>query len=179
MTTVAEQQLGVWLYGRHVARLSSKRPGEVVCRYVEEALDTWPGGTPLLSCSLPLGPRPLKNAGLYFRGMLPEGQHLQAMAAAANVATYDTFGMLARFGRDGAGAAVIGLESPDDRPGSAVPFAPDTLPKSPAILLTFPPASTVSVPLPETPTVRLSLLVHLEPVPVTRWIPFEPERKPR
>ncbi len=127
MTTVAEQQLGVWLYGRHVARLSSKRPGEVVCRYVEEALDTWPGGTPLLSCSLPLGPRPLKNAGLYFRGMLPEGQHLQAMAAAANVATYDTFGMLARFGRDVAGAAVIGLESPEDRPGSAVPYSPEAL----------------------------------------------------
>ncbi len=124
---MADPPLGVWLYGHHVAQLISKRPGEVVCRYTEEALDTWPGGTPLLSCSLPLGPRPLKHAGLYFRGMLPEGQHLQAMAAAANVASYDTFGMLARFGRDVAGAAVIGPEPSEDRPGSVAPYSAEQL----------------------------------------------------
>lgn len=106
----------MWLYGHHVAELTSKRPAEVGCRYTEEALDTWPGGTPLLSCSLPLGTRRL-SAGLYFRGMLPEGRHLQAMASAAKVPTYDTFGMLARFGRDVAGAAVIAPVDPGERPG--------------------------------------------------------------
>lgn len=118
--------LGVWLYGHHVAQLTSKRPAEVSCRYTEEALDTWPGGTPLLSCSLPLTGRALK-AGRYFRGMLPEGQHLQAMAAAAKLPTYDTFGMLARFGRDVAGAAVIAPADPGDRPGEVHPYTLDEL----------------------------------------------------
>src|SRR3954452_24623645 len=103
--------LGVWLYGRQVAELTSKQPGEVSCRYTEEALDNWPGSTPLLSCSLPLETRRLA-AGHYFRGMLPEGQHLQAMATAAKVPTYDTFGMLERFGRDVAGAAVVAHSDP-------------------------------------------------------------------
>jgi serine/threonine-protein kinase HipA len=98
-----------------------------VCRYTAEALDTWPGGTPLLSCSLPLGSRPHKDAGVYFRGMLPEGHALQAMAAEANVATYDTFGMLARFGRDVAGAAIIGTEDPEERIGGMVSYTTDAL----------------------------------------------------
>lgn len=119
--------LGVWLYGQRVAELTSARPGEVVCRYTREALEAWAGGTPLLSCSLPLGSRPHKDAGRYFRGMLPEGHALQAMAAEANVATYDTFGMLARFGRDVAGAAIIGTEDPEDRIGGMVPYTTDTL----------------------------------------------------
>jgi serine/threonine-protein kinase HipA len=118
--------LGVWLYGQQVAELTSNRPGDVTCRYSEAALDTWPGSTPLLSCSLPLGSRPLK-AGLYFRGMLPEGQHLQAMASVAKVPTYDTFGLLARFGRDVAGAAVIAPTDPGERPGEVRPYTPDEL----------------------------------------------------
>ena len=114
--------LGVWLYDRHVADISSPGPGKVVCKYTTEAIDTWPLGTPLLSCSLPLGSRPIKTAGLYFRGMLPEGQHLQAMAQAANVASYDTFGMLARFGRDVAGAAVIAENAHSDRDPGVRPY---------------------------------------------------------
>ena len=89
--------LGVWLNGLRVAELSSARPGQVVCRYTDEALARWPANTPLLSCSLPLGPRPLQ-AGNFFRGLLPEGQPLQALAAEANLASYDTFGLLERFG---------------------------------------------------------------------------------
>lgn len=120
------EPLGVWLYGHRVAELTSNRPGEVICRYTEEALDTWPRNTPLLSCSLPLGSRPQK-ASLYFRGMLPEGQHLQALAAEANVATYDTFGLLARFGRDVAGAAVIATSDPGPRPGGVQPYTGEGL----------------------------------------------------
>lgn len=126
MTLAKQQPLGVWLYGHRVADLTTKGPGQVICQYTREALDTWPGGTPLLSCSLPLSTRAQK-AGLYFRGMLPEGQHLQAMAAAANVATYDTFGMLARFGRDVAGAAVIAPADPGQRPGEVHPYSLEEL----------------------------------------------------
>jgi serine/threonine-protein kinase HipA len=114
--------LGVWLYGIKVAELTSTRPGQVICRYSSEALERWDANIPLLSCSLPLTSRKHNDAGLFFRGMLPEGQALQAMAAMANVATYDTFAMLSRFGRDVAGAAVIATEDPGPRPGLAVPY---------------------------------------------------------
>jgi serine/threonine-protein kinase HipA len=105
------EPLGVWLYGVLVAELTSTRPGEVRCRYSTEALATWPLNTPLLSCSLPLR-ADRQQAGLFFRGLLPEGRHLQALAAQANVATYDTLGLLARYGKDVAGAAVIAAEEP-------------------------------------------------------------------
>jgi serine/threonine-protein kinase HipA len=109
--------LGVWLYGRRIAELTPKRVGQLACRYTDEALDAWPGNIPLLSCSLPLARRPT-NANVYFRGMLPERQHLLALATEANVPTSDTYGLLARFGRDVAGAAVIAVDDPGPRPGS-------------------------------------------------------------
>jgi serine/threonine-protein kinase HipA len=118
--------LGVWLYGTRVAELTSTRPGAVRCTYTAEALDRWPLNTPLLSCSLPLSTR-TRQAGAYCSGLLPEGQHRQAMADAAGVPTFDTFGMLARFGRDVAGAAVIGASSPEERPGHVEPYAHDEL----------------------------------------------------
>lgn len=99
--------LHVWLYGTRVAVLTSRRPGEVVCQYTDEARDTWDLNTAVLSCSLPLNRRRHRGAGTFFRGLLPEGATLAALAARARVPTYDTFGILARFGRDVAGAAVI------------------------------------------------------------------------
>jgi serine/threonine-protein kinase HipA len=118
--------LQVWLYGHHVAELTSSRPGEVVCRYTPEALDIWKSNTPLLSCSLPLRPQ-RQQAGLFFRGLLPEGRHLQAIAARANVPTFDTFGLLARYGKDVAGAAVIATDYPGERPGDVEPYSDETL----------------------------------------------------
>ena len=59
--------------------------------------------------------------------MLPEGQLLQAFAAEANVASYDTFGLLARFGRDVAGAAVIAETDPAVRLGGIAPYTPESL----------------------------------------------------
>ncbi len=118
--------LGVWLHGRHIAELRSSGPGKVELRYTSEALDTWPSNTPLLSCSLPLGTR-RQQAGLFFRGLLPEGQHLQALAAQANLASYDTFGLLARYGKDVAGAAIVADATPRERPGSVAPYTREAL----------------------------------------------------
>lgn len=115
------EPLGVWLYGSQIAELTSGRPSEVACRYTDDALERWPLNTPLLSCSLPLTSR-RQQAGVFFKGLLPEGQHLQAMAAEARVPTYDTFGLLARFGKDVAGAAVIARDDPGERPGDVVPY---------------------------------------------------------
>jgi serine/threonine-protein kinase HipA len=68
-------------------------------------------------------------AANYLRGLLPEGRHLQAAAAAANVATTDTYGLLRRYGRDVAGALVIGPsnEEPDDRRWGVEPYSHETL----------------------------------------------------
>lgn len=114
--------LHVWLYDTRVAVLTSTRPGQVVCQYTEEALDRWDLNTAVLSCSLPLTTRKLGAAHAYFRGLLPEGMALQAMASQAAVPTYDTFGMLARFGRDVAGAAVISEGELAPRAGHVEPY---------------------------------------------------------
>lgn len=117
----------MWLHGIRVADITGTGPGAVSCRYTPEALSRWPGGVPLLSCYLPLSSRRRRDAGVWFRGLLPEGQALQAMADVARVPTYDTFGMLARFGRDVAGAGVISDEGVDDRPGALAHYDADTL----------------------------------------------------
>jgi serine/threonine-protein kinase HipA len=80
-----------------------------------------------LSCSLPLASSRYREAGLWFRGLLPEGKALQAMADRARVPTYDTYGMLARFGRDVAGAVAIAEEDPGPRPGGVEPYTADGL----------------------------------------------------
>lgn len=118
--------LGVWLYGLRMAELTTTGPGDVTLAYDPEAIEAWPGNTPLLSCSLPLGAKRQK-AGVYFKGMLPEGQHLQALAAQAKVATVDIFGLLARYGRDVAGAAVIAATDPGERPGRFELYDADSL----------------------------------------------------
>ena len=51
---------------------------------------------------------PREGRGYQFAsGLLPEGVHRQMMAGIAGVPTHDVIGMLARFGRDVAGALVI------------------------------------------------------------------------
>jgi serine/threonine-protein kinase HipA len=50
----------------------------------------------------------------FCRGLLPEGRALQTLAHNAELATSDTFGLIERYGRDVAGALVIGAEPPDE-----------------------------------------------------------------
>lgn len=107
-------RLGVWLAGEAIAELSQRKDGSIDCRYTEEALDRWPQNSPVISCSLPLGPR-RRPALAFCKGLLPEGRALQALADRAGLATNDTFGLLARYGRDVAGALVICAEDPDER----------------------------------------------------------------
>lgn len=113
--------LGVWLAGERVAELRSPRVGRLTCRYASEVLDRGPLGAPLLSCSLPLrsGPR---QAWPFFSGLLPEGQHRQAMASIAGVTTLDVLGMLRRFGRDVAGAVIVSAEDPPTREAAVIAY---------------------------------------------------------
>ena len=119
--------LGVWLYGMRVAEIAPKgRAYDLTMRYTAEACARWPGNSPILSCSLPLGRSPL-NPTEYFRGLLPEGQHLQYLASRAKVTSSDLYSLLARYGRDVAGAVVVSAADPAERLGDAIPYDDDSL----------------------------------------------------
>jgi serine/threonine-protein kinase HipA len=120
------EQLGVWLGGLRVADLTRGRWPRISCRYTEEALDLWPQNSPILSCSLPLQARPL-DALPFCRGLLPEGHALQTLAARAGLAVNDTFELLARYGRDVAGALVLAEKAPDEQRFDVEPYTPETL----------------------------------------------------
>ena len=120
------ERLAVWLDGVRIAELSAGRGGSIACRYSEEALDRWPQNSPVISCSLPLGSRP-QQALAFCRGLLPEGNALQALADRAGLATNDALGLLERYGRDVAGALVIGADDPDERRFGVEPYTPKGL----------------------------------------------------
>ncbi len=120
------RRLGVWLHGLRIADLEQRRWPEIRCRYTDAALERWPLNSPLLSCSLPLSPRP-QDALAFCKGLLPEGQALQMLAAGAGVAVNATFELLARYGRDVAGALVIASEEPAERRFGVEPYTEETL----------------------------------------------------
>ena len=121
------EPLQVWLYDCHVADITGTRTGAVSCGYTREARDRWPLNLPVLSCSLPVRTGRERRAAPFFRGLLPEGDALRAMAAAARTTVMDTLGMLDRFGRDVAGAVVVSRRAPQERAGSVVPYDDETL----------------------------------------------------
>lgn len=108
-------RLQVWLHGLHVADIERRRRNDARLRlhYTEQAFDRWPQNTPLISCSLPLSSRPA-DVLPFVKGLLPEGEALAALAARAETSVIDTFGLLERYGRDIAGALVIGPDAPDE-----------------------------------------------------------------
>lgn len=121
-------RLAVWMYGILAAQIDERRGGSLRLRYTKEAIERWPINTALISCSLPVA-RSWRPATNYFRGLLPEGQHLQAAASAANVTTADTYGLLVRYGRDVAGALIITRhdEEPDEARWGAEVYTEDSL----------------------------------------------------
>lgn len=118
------EPLAIWLYGVRIGTLTTNgKPRHLALRYSDEALETWPGNTPLLSCSLPLSTRVL-NPVWYFRGLLPEGDHLSTIAGRAGISVLDLHALLARYGRDVAGAVTVlpEGEDPTTRLGGAVAY---------------------------------------------------------
>lgn len=123
------EPLAVWLHGIQIGTLTTTgRPYDLTMRYSAEALDTWPRNTPLLSCSLPLSTRKLVPRN-YFRGLLPEGPHLGRIAGHAKISVTDLHGLLARYGRDVAGAVTVlpDGDDPASRPGGSVAYDDATL----------------------------------------------------
>lgn len=103
---MSKPRLSVWMYDTLVAQIEVRGGNELRLRHTKDALERWPINTSLISCSLPVA-RSWTRASIYLRGLLPEGQHLLTAAAAAGVTTADTYGLLARYGRDVAGAMII------------------------------------------------------------------------
>lgn len=107
----ATRRLTVTLGDQPVAELENVR-GRVRIHYLPEAIERY-AGQPLLSCALPVQRR-ADDATDFFDGVLPEGQFRAALAAKASVSAADTFGLLARYGRDVAGAIVVSDDDPDN-----------------------------------------------------------------
>jgi serine/threonine-protein kinase HipA len=114
---VADRLLA-WLYDTPVAVLVRGPEFRIRLEWRPEGIERWGLGSPALSVGLPIGapagPRDLRGLD-FFENMLPEGPALERMAALAGVRPVDTYGILAAFGRDCAGAIIV---LPDgERPG--------------------------------------------------------------
>jgi serine/threonine-protein kinase HipA len=113
-------RLIAWLHGTPVAMLTPAPEFRIRLSWCAEGIARWGLGSPALSVGLPVGtptgPRDLRGLD-FFENMLPEGPALARMATLAAVRPADTYGILAAFGRDCAGAVVL---LPDgEQPGPA------------------------------------------------------------
>jgi serine/threonine-protein kinase HipA len=112
-------RLVAWLHGTPVAVLTSAAEFRIRLEWRAEGIERWGLGSPALSVGLPIGtpvgPRDMRGLD-FFENMLPEGPALARMAALAGVRPVDTYGILAAFGRDCAGAVTL---LPDGEPPGA------------------------------------------------------------
>lgn len=89
-------------------------------------VDEGEANRPLLSCSLPVT-RQSASATPWVRGLLPEGNHLLALATRAKVPTNYYADLLERYGRDIAGAFSISEHAPEPRTWAVDPYNDDEL----------------------------------------------------
>jgi serine/threonine-protein kinase HipA len=103
-------RLVVWLHGTPVAVLTPAPEFRIRMEWRAEGIERWGLGSPALSVGLPIGtqtgPRDMRGLD-FFENMLPEGPALARMAVLAGVRPVDTYGILAAFGRDCAGAVML------------------------------------------------------------------------
>lgn len=110
--------LQVWLRGEHLAELEQLRNGRLSLRYAEAALDSYGIDARPLSLSLPLTDRRVQGDRLerFLDNLLPEGPVRGALERQHGIRPGDTFALLARIGRECAGA--IQLTDDDAPPGA-------------------------------------------------------------
>jgi serine/threonine-protein kinase HipA len=103
-------RLTAWLHGTPVAVLAPAPEFRIRMEWHAEGIARWGLGSPALSVALPIGtpigPRDLRSLD-FFENVLPEGTALARMAALAGVRPVNTYGILAAFGRDCAGAVML------------------------------------------------------------------------
>jgi serine/threonine-protein kinase HipA len=122
-------QLTVWLYGTPVAVLTPAPEFRIRLKWHAEGIARWGLGSPALSVGLPVGtstsPRDMRGLD-FFENMLPEGPALARMAILAGVRPVDTYGILAAFGRDCAGAVMLLPDGEQPRTGGCSGYSPMT-----------------------------------------------------
>jgi serine/threonine-protein kinase HipA len=103
-------RLVAWLHGTPVAMLTPAPEFRIRMEWHADGIERWGLGSPALSVGLPvgapIGPRDMRGLD-FFENMLPEGPALARIAALARVRPADTYGILAAFGRDCAGAVML------------------------------------------------------------------------
>ncbi len=125
--------LVAWLHGTPVVSLSPALNNRISFDWEPSGIERWGLGSRVLSISLPLGSptSPRDNRALdFFSNLLPDGPVLIAMAQLAGVSPLDTFGLLAAFGSECAGAAVLlpeGEEPSDSSRWGSKKVSPRTL----------------------------------------------------
>ena len=123
---VMSDRLAVWLYGDKVATIELERR-RMRLRYTRQALESFPGGAPLLSLRLRVTDERYPNGAVrsFLDGLLPEGEPRRVIAEDLGLRADDTFNLARALGRDCAGALVI---QPDSE---KAPPAPTTLTAEP------------------------------------------------
>jgi len=103
-------QLVAWLHDTPVAVLMRGPEFRIRLEWRQEGIERLGLGSRALSVGLPIGtptgPRDMRGLD-FFENVLPEGPALERMAALAGVRPVDTYGILAAFGRDCAGAIML------------------------------------------------------------------------
>ena len=119
-------RLDIWLYGAKVATIELERR-RMRLRYTRQALESFPGGAPLLSLRLRVTDERYPNGAVrsFLDGLLPEGEPRRVIAEDLGLRSDDTFNLALALGRDCAGALVI---QPDNE---EAPPAPTTLTAEP------------------------------------------------
>jgi serine/threonine-protein kinase HipA len=100
--------LDAWLYGTRVARLRRSNGDRIEWGWMEEAVARWGLGSRVVGAILPVGEpaHPLRPK-VFLDGYLPEGNARTGHAIEAGVDPLDTFGLIAAYGRDLAGALIL------------------------------------------------------------------------
>jgi serine/threonine-protein kinase HipA len=126
-------RLVAWLHGTPVAVLTPAPEFRIRMEWRAEGIERWGRGSPALSVGLPVG-TPIGQRDMrgldFFENMLPEGPALIRLAALAGVRPVDTYGILAAFGRDCAGAVMLlpdGEEPAARGRGGYTPMIPSAL----------------------------------------------------
>lgn len=159
------EQLSVWLYGSKAATIEAERR-RLRLTYTAEALDRYPGGTPLLSLGLPVSNEQFGSAVVrpFLDGLLPEGEPRRAIAEDLSLRADDTFGLIRALGRDCAGAIVIQPVDEEGPPPSVTTTAEPLDDEQLASLI----ANLRTVPLGVDDRVRISLAGVQEKLLLTR-----------
>lgn len=103
--------LAVELYGQRIGTLSGENHRAFDIALDESAIDRFGASSRIMSMAVPLDVMPTRSNATrrrnFFAGLLPEGRQLTSMARNAKLTEFDTLGLLARYGRDVAGAIQI------------------------------------------------------------------------